>query len=162
MIATVWPLQKDCLTFYGNPYSPGWLQANTVDVVCPWPLHIETVTLSHITIHKKCADSLFRVLNNIWDACGKDVSQIIARHYDRYDGSYNLRPMRGHANTSMHGFACAVDWDAGENEFHSVHHIFTDQSLLVVKFKEEGWIWGGDWSPGSVDAMHVQAARVHT
>jgi hypothetical protein len=31
----------------------------------------------------------------------------------------------------------------------------------VIKFKEEGWIWGGDWLPGSVDAMHVQAARVH-
>ena len=24
------------------------------------------------------------------------------------------------------------------------------------------WIWGGDWSPGSIDAMHVQAARVHS
>jgi hypothetical protein len=27
-----------------------------------------------------------------------------------------------------------------------------------VKFKEEGWIWGGEWSPP--DAMHVQAARI--
>ena len=39
-------------------------------------------------------------------------------------------------------------------------HLFTDATLLVVKFKEQGWQWGGDWSAGSIDAMHVQAARV--
>jgi hypothetical protein len=28
----------------------------------------------------------------------------------------------------------------------------------VTKFKEENWIWGGDWSGSSIDAMHFQAA----
>lgn len=156
-----WPLQSACEAFYGNPYAAGWLQANTTDVVCPWPLFVGKVKVSHITIHKKCAESLTRVLAAIWEAAGKDPAAIAKLRYDQYDGSYNLRPMRGGHNTSMHGFAAAIDWDAAENEQHSQRHLFTDQSLLVVKFKEEGWIWGGDWSPSSIDSMHVQAARVH-
>jgi hypothetical protein len=89
------------------------------------------------------------------------VETIRALRYDVYDGSYNLRPMRGGSALSMHSFACAIDWDAADNQFHAQKHLFTDSSLLVVKFKEEGWIWGGDWLPGSEDSMHVQAARVH-
>lgn len=157
----IWPLQRDCVAFYGNPATAGWLQANTVSVLCPWQLHVGATPTSHITIHKKCADSLARVLENIWDACGKDVKQVAALHYDRYDGSYNFRPARQSTMLSMHAFACAIDWDAGENPFHSAKHLFTDQSLLVDMFKAEGWVWGGDWSPGSQDAMHVQAARIH-
>lgn len=157
-MSNVWPLQRDCIAFYGNPASAGWLQANTVSVLCPWELHVGAALTSHITIHKKCAESLGRVLNNIWAACGKDTKQIQAFRYDRYDGSYNFRPMRGGSQMSMHAFACAIDWDAADNAFHSTHHLFTDQSLLVTKFKDEGWSWGGDWH--SPDAMHVQAARV--
>lgn len=157
----IWPLQRDCIAFYGNPAHAGWLHDNTTYVECPWPLFIGSTQTSHILIHKKCADSLTRVLNNVWDAVGKDVAKIKAQHFDQYDGSYNFRPMRGGHAMSMHSFAVAIDWYASENAFHSTKHYFTDQTLLIEKFKEEGWIWGGDWSPGSVDAMHVQAARVH-
>jgi len=155
---TIWPLQHACMAFYGNPAAPGWLHDNTVYVACPWQLFVGSSPTQHILIHKHCADSLARVLGSIWDAAGKTQAAINALHYQRYDGSYNFRPMRGSSQMSMHSFACAIDWDAGENEFHSTKHLFTDQSLLVVKFKAEGWIWGGDWS--SPDAMHVQAARI--
>lgn len=154
-----WPLQSECMTFYGNPYKAGWLHANTVDVVCPWPLSVEGIATQHILIHKKCADSLVRVLNNIWEAVGKDLDRIKLLRYNIYDGSYNLRPMRGSKQLSMHSFACAIDWDASDNPFHNHLHLFKSDSILVLKFKEEGWSWGGDWS--NPDAMHVQAARVH-
>lgn len=157
----IWPLQSQCMNFYGNPYRAGWLAANVTDVLCPWRIHVGVTPVSHITIHKKCADSLTRVLAAIYDAVGKDQDKIHELQYDVYDGSYNLRPMRGGSSPSMHSFACAIDWDAGANPFHASKHLFTDDSLLVVKFKEEGWIWGGDWNPGSQDAMHVQAARIH-
>lgn len=160
-MTTLWPLQRDCLSFYGNPSVANWLHDNTTYVPSPWTLFVGAQPTSHILIHKKCADSLGRVLDAIWDAVGKDPAQIKALHYDKYDGSYNFRPMRGSAAMSMHSFACAIDWDAADNPFHASKHLFTDQSLLVVKFKEEGWIWGGDWTPGSQDAMHVQAARIH-
>jgi hypothetical protein len=161
MIATVWPLQSQAISFYGDPRHAGWLPQNTVDVTCPWQMHVGTVQVRNILIHKKCADSLLRVLLNIWEAAGRDQTKIAALRYDVYDGSYNLRAIRGGSGLSMHSFACAIDWDASDNEQHSQKHLFQDDSLLVVKFKEEGWIWGGDWSPGSIDAMHVQAARVH-
>ncbi len=162
-MTNVWPVQSQCLAYYGDPRSPSWLQANTIDVPCPWPLHMGSVTITHILIHKKCAESLARVLNNIWQATGKSFSAIQKLRYDVYDGSYNLRTIRGStAALSMHAFAAAIDWDAADNAQHSQKHLFHDDSLLVVKFKEEGWIWGGDWSPGSIDAMHVQAARVHS
>jgi hypothetical protein len=161
-MTNVWPLQRDCLSFYGDPRQPSWLQGNTIDVPCPWPLHVGRISVAHILIHKKCAESLVRVLNGIWDATGKSLSTIERLRYDQYDGSYNLRNIRGSAAAlSMHAFAAAIDWDAADNEQHALKHLFQDDSLLVVKFKEEGWIWGGDWSPASVDAMHVQAARIH-
>jgi hypothetical protein len=159
-MTNIWPLQRDCPEFYGTPWVPGWLHSNTVDVPCPWPLR---GCPQHILIHKKCADSLTRILGAIWDAVGRSYEKIQELRYDRFDGSYCYRPIRGGdgRHLSMHSFACAIDWDAADNQQHSMQHLFHDDSLLVVKFKEEGWIWGGDWSPGSIDAMHLQAARVH-
>ena len=156
----VWPLQHDMISFYGNPSEVGWLHENTVHVPCPWPLFMGTTPLNKILIHKKCAGSLTRVLNTVWDAVGKDVAQITKMRYDQYSGSENYRPMRGGTLLSCHAFDAAIDWDDKDNAQHSLRHLFTDQSLLIVKFKEEGWVWGGDWSDVSIDAMHVQAARV--
>lgn len=165
--ASPWPLQSQCDTFYGNPrgadgsYSPKWAAANLTHVACPWVLMMDKQHVPFITIHKKCADSLTRVLGNIWDAVGKDQGAIESLHYNLYSGSFNFRPMRGGVALSMHSYGVAIDWDAEDNPQHATKHLFRDDSLLVVKFKEEGWIWGGDWSGSSIDAMHVQAARVH-
>lgn len=165
-----WPLQKDCNYFYGNPGNTpaqwaAWEAAHLVDVTCPWKIFFVdgkiSTPVAGIRIHKLCADSLKVVLGNVWDAVGHDQSAIETLHYHHYSGSYNQRSMRGGSMRSMHGFGAAIDWDAEENAQHSQHHLFQANSPMIVKFKEEGWIWGGDWSPGSIDAMHVQAARVH-
>lgn len=160
MISNQWPTQAQALSYYGDPSKPGWLSANTVFVNSPWPLFIEGKPTPHILIHKKCASSLLRVLNAVWEAVSHDIAKIKELRYDQYDGSYNYRPMRGGHNLSMHSYACAIDWDAADNEQHSMKHLFTDDSLLITKFKEEGWVWGGDWSAAYIDAMHVQAARI--
>lgn len=162
----VWPLQRDCTAFYGDPGNTSqqwavWEHAHLITVPCPWPLFYGASRVNGIRIHKLCAESLARVLSNIWEAVGKDVSAIETLHYQKYSGSYNQRPMRGGSARSMHGYGAAVDFDAEENAQHSLHHLFQPTSPIVVKFKEEGWAWGGDWSPGSIDAMHFQAARVH-
>lgn len=153
-----WPLQRDCIKFYGDPTRANWLSANTVRVPCPWALFVGKVPVKAILIHKKCAESLTRVLAAVWAAVDKDEAKVKKLKYHIYDGSYNLRHMRGSNQMSMHSFACAIDWDAADNPFNSKKHLFQSDSLLIVKFKEESWIWGGDW--GSPDAMHVQAARV--
>ena len=94
-MTNIWPLQSECLSFYGDPRTPSWLHGNTIDVPCPWPLHMGNVAISHILIHKKCAQSLVRVLNNIWEATGRSFDTIKKLRYDVYDGSYNLRNIRG-------------------------------------------------------------------
>jgi hypothetical protein len=43
---------------------------------------LDGAPVSHILIHKKCADSLTRVLNAIWDGVGKSMDKIKALHYD--------------------------------------------------------------------------------
>lgn len=166
----IWPLQKDCNAFYGNPGNipaqwAAWEAVNLVDVPCPWQIAFidgkQVIPVKAIRIHKKCADSLKVVLGSIWDAVGHDQSAIDTLHYNRYSGSYNQRSMRGGSSRSMHGFGCALDLCAEENAQHSMHHLFMENSLVVVKFKAENWIWGGDWGGSSIDAMHYQAARVH-
>jgi hypothetical protein len=158
---SVWPLQRDLIAFYGDPRIPGWLAGNTTFVVCPWPLNMGTIPITHILIHQKCADSLTRVLNATWNAVGEDRDKIILYRYNRFSGSYAPRPMRGGSAMSVHWFAAAVDFDDADNEQHHLQHLFLDTSPLVQAFKNEGWVWGGDWSPASVDAMHFQAARVY-
>jgi hypothetical protein len=81
-VKPVWPLQRDCTAFYGDPRKQGWLHANTVEVSCPWPLVLDGAPVSHILIHKKCADSLTRVLNAIWDGVGKSMDKIKTLHYE--------------------------------------------------------------------------------
>src|SRR5690349_15942108 len=94
-----WPLQSQCDQFYGDPrgtngtYSPKWAAANLTHVPCPWVLMYEKQHVPFITIHKKCAESLTRVLDSIWQAVGKDQSAIETLHYNRYSGSFNYRPM---------------------------------------------------------------------
>ena len=162
-ILNVWPLQSEVGKIDGTPAPGGskWYEANIVHVTCPWPLNMDGTIVTTIQINKRCAESLARVLGAIWDAVGQDKSAIETLHYNLYSGSFNYRPMRGGHARSMHSYGRAIDWDSNENAQHATKHLFTDSSLLVVKFKEEGWAWGGDWSPGSIDAMHVQAARVH-
>ena len=162
----VWPLQKDCDAFYGNPGDDPpqwavWEAANLVDVLCPWPLNMDSIVVTKIRIHKLLAPSLTRVLGSIWDATGQSLSAIQTMRYNLFSGSYNQRPIRGGTMRSMHGYGAAIDWDDQDNQQHAMHHLFQDSSLIIMKFKEEGWIWGGDWNPGSQDAMHVQAARIH-
>lgn len=161
LIKQTWPLQRDAISFYGNPYAKGWMAANLVEVETPWLLHMGHTPMNHIQIHKRCADSLKRVLAWTWEQAGKSQDKIMALHFDRYSGSYNLRPMRGGQQMSMHGEGAAIDWDDEENQQHSQHHLFTAETPLIHAFMGEAWEWGGLWSPASIDAMHVQAARVH-
>lgn len=158
---TIWPLQRDMISFYGNPYTKGWTAANIVAVQCPWSFNGRALAKSKIEIHRKCAASLKSILGEIWDIGGHSMEFIHANRMDIFDGSFVIRNMRGSNSISTHAVGASLDWDARDNQFHSAQHFFTHDHVAVVKFTEAGWIWGGDWSPGSVDAMHFQAARVH-
>ena len=152
-----WPLQRDAVAFYGNPYKPGFM-ANLTQVACPWKF---TTGHNMITSHKKCAESLLRVLNKTWDDIQHDLNHLHTLGYDVFDGSYVVRAMRGGAAMSMHSLGVAFDFDAAANQQHSLKHLFQLDSPLIANFLAESWVWGGQCDPSSIDAMHVQAARVH-
>ncbi len=157
----IWPLQRDCDSFYGNPRLKGFVQNHLIEVPVPWKMIYETTAVTHILINRRCSESLERVLAYIWAACGQDQTKIDALRYNRFSGSYNYRPMRGGGALSMHAYGAALDFDDEDNPFHSKEHLFTESSLIVKAFESEAWIWGGSWASQSIDAMHFQAARIH-
>jgi hypothetical protein len=151
----VWPTQAECPSFYGSDEAT--ILANLVNVQVPWLMNGKTHT---IPIHKKCAESLTRVVNFIWEKCGKSQDQIHAFGYDIFDGSFNWRVIAGTNTPSVHSYGAAIDFDAARNPQHATKTEFKPDSLITQAFETEGWIWGGRWSVVSVDSMHFQAARV--
>ena len=154
-----WPLQRECLSKFGNPASPGWGNKHIVHVVCPWELHMGPLHIPYIKVNSIAADSLTRVLNNVWDKCGKNEAKIEQIHADQFSGDWVVRQMRGLSNLSMHSFGLAIDFDAPHNQLGSSHGFFTPDNPLVKAFEAEGWTWGGRWQHRP-DPMHFQAARV--
>ncbi len=151
----VWPTQAECPAFYGSTEAA--IQASLVNVQVPWLMNGKTHS---IPIHRKCAESLTRVVNYIWEQCGKSQNQIHAFGYDIFDGSFNWRDIAGTSTPSVHSYGAAIDFDAAANPQHATNTKFKSDSLITQAFETEGWIWGGRWSVESVDSMHYQAARV--
>jgi hypothetical protein len=69
-----------------------------------------------------------------------------------FDGCLNVRPIRGQPeNLSVHAFALAIDINAATNPLGVVGDM---PAHLVQCFKDEGFIWGGDFQ--RKDGMHFQ------
>ena len=171
-----WPMQAGCDAFYGNPRgrngtaSASWIKANLVTVPVPWKMRTAWEpgsSVSRIQIHNRCSGSLARVLAAIWEKAGKrqDVIETWGMHL--FGGSFAFRTMRGSSRLSMHSWGCAVDFDPARNGLGDYTPAFQPDHAVVLAFKAEGWVWGGDWDGnGRVsderrpDAMHFQAARV--
>lgn len=155
------PKQSECLRLFGNPSSNGWQSKNTVRVPVPWRMSMGDIPIKSIQINKVAADSLARVIAKIWSRCGQTQSAIHAAGCDCFSGSFAVRPIRGSTVPSMHSYALAVDFNAPANPLGAPESKtqFKPSSVMVKAFKEEGWIWGGDWK-GRRDAMHVQWATV--
>src|SRR6266704_2353443 len=86
-IKNIWPLQKDAVAFYGDPFKPDFM-ANLTHVICPWNFTTgNNIIISHI----KCADSLMRVLNKTWENIDKSQDHAHNLGYDVFDGSYVVR-----------------------------------------------------------------------
>jgi hypothetical protein len=160
-----WPYQSDAIKFYGNPALPNgvlniaWQKNNLTTISVPFLMRMGSVFISRITIHRKCAYSLTRILNAIWAASGKNQNIINAWGMCYFSGTFAFRSMRGINELSMHSFGCAIDIDAEHNPLGGVGK-FTPESPVVKAFEAENWVWGGRWH-GREDPMHFQAAKVN-
>ena len=159
-----WPHQSQRDSFYGNPRgrngaaSPTWEARNLVRLAPPFVMRFMGKPISAIRIHRKCADSLDRVLRAIWAASGQQQAVIDAWGMSDYAGAYNYRLTRGGASLSSHSWGCAIDFDAARNAFGDPTPNFANVPEVLKAFADEGWTWGGNWR--KKDGMHWQAAGV--
>ena len=154
---TDWPRQSACRAFYGAPGT-----GHTM-LVLPYPMRIawdRHIVIRQFTIHKKCADSARKVLQQALDHYG--IDKIRELGLDLFGGCFNNRPMRGGSQLSMHAYACAIDFDPERNQLKWGK----DKARLAkpdcVKWWElweaEGWTSLG--RARNFDFQHVQAARL--
>src|SRR5436190_1905539 len=77
-----WPLQSECDQFYGNPRgkdgteSRSWHDSNLTKITPPYVVMFGHIRQEKIVIHKKCAESALRILNRVWEMCGKNQATI--------------------------------------------------------------------------------------
>lgn len=149
------PKQCDLLAKYGNPSHPGWKTNNIIRVTPPFSVFAGRLPVHSIEIHKDVADSLNKVLFEIWDASGHSQSKIHSWGMDRFDGSFVVRAIRGGKNWSNHAFGYACDFDARRNPLGKKGN-FTKDHPVVKAFQRNGWRWGGTYKK-RLDPMHFEA-----
>lgn len=142
------------VAFFGDPRKAGFQDKYMVSIIPPFQMYYEKHPLKSISVNRKVASSLLRVFNEILDKCGHDQKKIDALGVSAYGGCYNYRPIRGSNNLSNHAFAAAIDLDPENNPLGA--KIGKMSPLVVTAFKNEGWLWGGDYK-GRKDPMHFEA-----
>lgn len=147
-----WPApdQKSLKRFYGEAGD----ESNLVMIDFPYPMFYGGKHVTRTRIHKKCADSLLRVLTAIRDLFPHHP-QIEDAAQD-YGGVYNFRAKRGGSSYSVHAWGAAIDLDADDNTFRDSWPMKADMSLEIMEcFAREGWKSAGAF--WGYDAMHFEA-----
>lgn len=151
--------------FYGDPdkendgLPDAFFESNyLVRVVAPFQMYYAGKPTSGIRIHRKCAESLSRVLLQI----SKEFTPAeIARYgLNTTGGGYNFRLKRGGSTPSIHSWGAAVDLAPDLNRF-GWEYLSRPNMMpqkVVKAFALEGWTWGGMWR--TPDGMHFQAANI--
>lgn len=149
-----WPFsdQASIRSFYGAPGD----ESNLVSVEFPYPMFYGGKRVARTRVHRKCADSLLRVLNAIKDML--PLAPDIADEASDYGGIYNFRSKRGSSSLSMHAWGIAIDLDADDNTFRDSWPMKADMPLEIMEcFAREGWLSAGAF--WGYDAMHFQATQ---
>jgi hypothetical protein len=157
-----WPLQRDCVAFYGDPNSPDFQRKNIVSISTPFQCYYGAHPVAKISIHRKCADAFSQWFETVWENAEKKQYAVNAWGMSSFSGSFVVRNKRAGQSLSMHAFGCAMDFDAARNGFkdHSPNFgVKTIHDAVVAPFKALGGVWGGDW-PNNTDGMHFQFAVV--
>ena len=150
-----WPAQAAMCAFYGP------VGANLAPLVPPFVMTYDGHPVHSFVCNKRCRDSLSAVLADIWERAGKVQATVDDWGASIFAGCFNNRSMIGGSRPSCHAYGAAIDLDPARNPFGhdpKARH-FTADHPVVLAFKAQGWVWGGDWH-SVFDPMHFQAARV--
>lgn len=163
--AAAWPPQAPAAmnAFYGDPdvnhdgvADLAWQKKNLTTIVPPYRMYYDGEPVKRITVHKRIAVSLVRILTRIGETF--DAAERKALQLDQYGGVNNFRRKRGGKGLSIHSWAAAIDLAPAVNGFGVRYDEAAGMMPMAVVriFEAEGWEWGGLWS--RPDAMHFQAA----
>lgn len=152
-----WPLQRDCMSFYGK--------VGTKQAKCklPFPMVLawdRSSKLTSYSCHELVKDSMERAWQNIFDHYGYE--QIKELGLDKFGGCLNVRKMRGGTSWSMHSWGIAIDVDPDRNALHTSWKN-AQMSKPAYKKYHEFWYAEGAINLGierNMDAMHTQFARL--
>lgn len=151
------PTYSNIRSYYGEPASG----LKTVKV--PYPLRLAwdtSVIVSKITCHKKVADSLLGILEDLLENYCLDGIQELG--IDLYGGCFNKRKMRGGRKLSTHSWGVAIDLDPARNRlrWNSSKAEFAKPAyqFMLDAFAAEGWVSLGEAK--DYDWMHFQAVRI--
>ena len=149
----LWPTAgpQSLANFYGDPAKGEVIDRIVRLNVVGLGLKYDGSPVKSVNVHRKCADSLHRVLVDI---STRDCAWVLGE----YAGIYNHRPMRGGTRWSLHAYGAAIDLAPGANSLNTHWPTRANMPLEVMEcFAREGWLPAGAfWSR---DAMHFQATR---
>lgn len=153
---------KHTLGSNGEP-TAAWKKEHLTTITPAYPLTLAFppgTPVTKVTCHKKIAESLKRVFEQILEHYGS-VEEVRKARMHLFAGTYNFRKIRGANRLSTHSWAISIDIDSAKNPQGTPY----DESKgmmpkAVVKiFEAEGWKWGGRFGGKRVDCMHFQATR---
>lgn len=147
-----WPSSSQVAlrAFYGEPGD----ESNLVRIEFPYRMLYGGKAVSSTRVHKKCAESLLRVLERIKGRFN-DAPDIVDEATD-FGGVFNFRKKRGGNTYSLHAWGAAIDLDADDNTFRDPWPQKADMPLEIMEeFAREGWK-GLGWHSG-YDSMHYEA-----
>ena len=150
-----WPSSSQAALrgFYGEPGD----ESQLVTIDFPYPMLYDGRPVTRTRVHRRCAESLLRVLRDI--AGLLPSAPHLRNAAEDYGGVYNFRKKRGGNTYSLHAWGAAIDLDADDNTFRDPWPLKADMPLEIIEaFAREGWVsaaafWG-------YDAMHFQATSV--
>jgi hypothetical protein len=156
------PDQQALTAFYGpHGVKDGFTPPQRL-VDCPWRLRLSwdlATGTRRISCHEKVADSLSKVLTNVFQHYGE--AEIIRLRLDIYGGCYNPRKKRRGSTWSTHSWGIALDFDPDNNQLDwgSGKATFArpDYHAWWNIWEAEGWLSLGRVK--NFDWMHVQAAK---
>lgn len=150
------PKQRDVTDFYGPFGVKGGYTPPMKKIGLPFHIYYGSRAVTYLLPHEKCADSLLCVFQRIDQAF--NAFELLETGFQKYDGIYNPRNMRGGASKSMHALAIAIDNDSGRNGNKSHWPVASHMPIEIFEcFAKEGWTSAGAW--WSRDAMHHQATN---
>jgi hypothetical protein len=156
MMPTVnpWPKadQSSLMKFYGQPGE----HLTSLKLPFAMKLYGAESPITAVSVHEKCADSLRRVLVDLYDRYYLDAAVMNAA--SAYFGIFNNRNKRGGTTKSVHAWAAAIDLDATSNAFKSSWPVQATMPIEIMEcFAREGWLSAGAF--WGYDAMHFQSTR---